>query len=227
MPPDHTPPRPRAVLWDFDGTLADTEPRWIQVEVEYLADHGIRSSPDEMKSKVGQSAYLTAEQFSELIDKPATQIYRELHDRLCELLRSLELPWLPGSRELAHEIRDAGVPMALVTASNARIMEAVAHGLPDFFEFIVHADMVTRHKPDPEGYQLAISRLGLTPDDVIILEDSTPGVAAATASGAPVLAVPTMARIEPTRRRMVRTSGLAGVTWDELSGIWRQLRGMG
>ena len=99
-------------------------------------------------------------------------------------------------------------------------MTVVAERLPEF-EFIIDGDDVARSKPDPEGYLLAMERLGVEPHEVLILEDSVPGTAAGLAAGAAVLAVPSLIPVAPARRRVIRPEGLVGLGWDDLSEIWR------
>lgn len=219
-------PEPRAVLWDFDGTLVDTEPLWGEVEAEIYAEHGLDVAELDLKRMVGESATATATMMADVIGGGLTpeQLFDLLHERVCARLRAGDLPWLPGARELLAELRAAGVRCALVTSSNRVVMEAVAEALPDGFEFIIDGDDVTRSKPDPEPYHLALSRLGLTADDVIILEDSPPGTAAASAVGAVVLAVPREVPVGDAPRRRIRPEGLAGMTWAGLCEIWSEER---
>lgn len=217
--------RPGAVLWDFDGTMVDSEPVWAAVQNEMLAGFGLRWDEERMLSLVGESARFCAELMASDIGRPDDV------DHLLDVMEAhvgervaADPPWLPGAQELLAEIAAHGVPNAVVTASSARIMGALAHHLPPGLEFVVTGDDVTRVKPDPEAYLLAMRRLDVPPAETLVLEDSVPGTAAALAAGAVVYAVPARVELEPHPRLRVSRTGLAHTTWDELVSFWRESR---
>ncbi|MDO5081981.1 MAG: HAD family phosphatase [Arachnia propionica] len=214
--------RPKAVLWDFDGTLVDSEPMWTEHEQDIMARHGVTMPEQWYLDHCGQPAIRTSRLMSEALGgaMSTAEVHEELHQRICDRFAAGEIPWLPGARELLADLVAHGVRCAMVTASVKRIMTVVAQALPEF-EFIIDGDDVSRTKPDPEGYLLAMERLGVAPHEVLILEDSVPGTAAGLAAGAAVLAVPTLIPVEPAPRRVIRPEGLVGLGWDELSEIWR------
>jgi len=172
--------RLRAVLWDFDGTLVDSEPMWIEHEKDMLARHGASWPEEQFKAQIGEPAAVTAQRISESCSGAITvaQAYEELHARICARFEAGEIPFLPGARELLTDIRAHGVPCAMYTSSNKRIMSVIARVVPEF-EFIVDGDDVKHPKPDPEGYLQAMRRLGVGPEEVVIIEDSVPGTDAA------------------------------------------------
>lgn len=211
---------PKAVLWDFDGTLVDTEPVWQQTEAGMLAEHGVTFTADQWEAMTGQDARLSAATIAEATGSTDVDAaLAEIQGRVAEHIRARDLPYLPGSRELLAELAGRGVPCAIVTASSGFILNAAASRLPANVQFIITSDDVTLTKPHPEGYHLAMERLGVLPEEVLILEDSVPGTQAALASGAVVYAVPSVP-LEPHRRMHVG-NGLDGVTWDQLVDAWR------
>lgn len=218
---------PIAVLWDFDGTMVDTEPLWASTEQEMLAEYGVHWGDEEMLACHGQSATVTCQWMAEAAGEPdeGEKWYWALHERIVSHLRRHGLPWLPGARELMAEMEAAGVRCAVVTASNSFIMAAAKEQLPAAVEFIVTADDVAETKPNPEAYQQAMQRLGVAPDDVLILEDSAPGTAAALASGAFVYAVPSIANLDDHPRLHRADEGLDRISWPELVGLWRANKG--
>ncbi|CAL8969879.1 hypothetical protein BCR15_03200 [Tessaracoccus lapidicaptus] len=220
------PAEPRAVLWDFDGTLVDTEPLWAATERVMLAEYGVEWGEDEMLACHGQHALLTAQMMADDMGIPdrAAEVWRELHERIAGHIRSNDLPWLPGARELMAELDDAGVPCAIVTASDRIILDAARERLPRNLEVIVTVDEVSRAKPHPEGYLTAARRLGVDPRDAVALEDSVPGTTAALAAGAVVYAVPTMVSLDPHPRMHVSATGLSATSWADLTAIWRELK---
>ena len=214
---------PLAVLWDFDGTLVDTEPLWAATEQAMMAERGLAFTDEEMAAMHGQSAWLSAERIASAFGEPerSADIYADLHDRIAGHIRDHDLPWLPGARKLMAELAAADVPCAIVTASNQQILDAALSRLPRNVLFVVTADDVNNTKPHPEPYLTALDRLGLNPGDVIVLEDSVPGTSSGLAAGCVVYAVPTLASLAPHPRLHLSQTGLTATTWTELSQVWR------
>lgn len=217
--------QPAAVLWDFDGTLADSEPLWAEVQHAILREGGVQWSEERMSQFIGAGTERTAAAMAESMGGGVTlaELVLEIEHRVSDGLRA-GLPWLPGARELLAEVSAAGVPSAIVTASSRLIMSAVAEHLPQEVRFVVTGDDVSASKPDPEGYLQAAARLGVRPHDVVALEDSVPGTTAALRAGAVVYAVPALAKLAPHPRMRISRTGLAGVTWGDLKEHWNESR---
>ncbi|QTO36364.1 HAD family phosphatase [Tessaracoccus sp. MC1865] len=211
---------PKAVLWDFDGTLVNTEPVWQEIERQMLAEHGVTFTTEQWESMTGQDARLSAAMIAEAIGSDDIDgLLETLLQRVADHLRQRDLPYLPGSRELLVELAALGVPCAIVTASSGSVLDAARDRLPQHVSFIVTSDDVKKTKPHPEGYLLAMERLGVSPKDVVILEDSVPGTLSGLASGAVVYAVPSVPLEQ--HRRMHIGEGLDGITWETLVDVWR------
>jgi HAD superfamily hydrolase (TIGR01509 family) len=126
---------------------------------------------------------------------------------------------MPGAVELLDAVRAEGVPAGLVTSSLGEIAGAVLKVVGrERFDVIVTADDVTHTKPDPEPYLTAARLLGVEPVRCVVLEDSPSGVAAATAAGCAVVAVPSILPIEPAPGRLV-VSSLTAVTVADLRAL--------
>ncbi|WP_199729761.1 HAD family phosphatase [Tessaracoccus sp. OH4464_COT-324] len=214
------------VVWDFDGTLVDTEPLWARVEIEMLADHGVHWGQAEMRQLVGQDAVSTVKLMADAVGSPELfdSLYEQLHRRVAAQLCAGELPYLPGALRLLGELTEAGVRSAIVTASSGLIIEAARARLPESIEFIITADDVARPKPDPEAYTLAFAKLGLRPHEVIVLEDSLPGIAAGLAAGSVVYGVPMIAEPEEHPRLHLSDDGLATTDLAKLTAVWQRLK---
>ena len=214
--------KPKAVLWDFDGTLVDTEPIWAELEAEMLAEHGVVWDDEMMRSVIGQNAEMTTRQMAVSIGQPDRHqdIHRELHDRIVGRLLRDGLPFLPGTLDLIEAAEADGVSAAVVTASNGFIMNATRELLPPSIQFVISADDVVNTKPHPEAYLTAMARLGVAPEETIVLEDSVPGATSALAAGAFVYAVPALAQLDPHPRMVVSETALRETTWPELLQIW-------
>ncbi|SDT29275.1 haloacid dehalogenase superfamily, subfamily IA, variant 3 with third motif having DD or ED [Pseudarthrobacter equi] len=205
----------KAVLWDMDGTIVDTEPYWIAAEHALVEAHGGTWSHEQAMQLVGQSLTFSAG----LLQKAGVALsIRDIIDHLtAEVVSSVrqEVPWRPGARELLEDLHLAGVRCALVTMSEGPLARQVVDSLPrPYFEFLVTGDSVSRGKPHPEAYLTAVERLQETDPHLhlghcVALEDSAPGVAAAVASGVTTVAIP---HIVPLPEHSHYT------LWDTLAG---------
>jgi HAD superfamily hydrolase (TIGR01509 family) len=186
----------RAVLFDLDGLLIDSEPLWFEVERTIMARLGGQWGPADQQALIGGSLDRTV---SHLLAKAARQppggrqeVARWLLDEMTGLMTARGLPVQPGARELLAGVAGAGIPHALVTSSARQIMRAALTVTGMRFDVTVCAEDVRRTKPDPEPYLRAAARLGVPPHGCVVLEDSPNGVAAARAAGCPVIAVPSV-----------------------------------
>lgn len=187
-----------AVLWDMDGTLVDTEHYWFRAERELAAAHGIPWTDEQAAALVGNALPVSAAVLRAAgIDLGIRRIVDTLIDSVVAQVRQ-EVPWRPGAQELLAQLRDARIPCVMVTMSEHRLATEVEQLLPPgTFEFLVTGDMVTRGKPDPEPYLVAVEKLRatrpeLSADRIVAIEDSLPGLASATAAGVVTIGVPNM-----------------------------------
>ncbi len=182
----------KAVLWDMDGTLVDTEPYWIDTEYALAEKYGGTWSQEHAMNLVG-SALLASGDYIRVhmgIDRTPQQIVDELLDGVVARV-ALEVPWRPGARELLSDLNQQGMPCALVTMSWQRFVEPILAQLPAAtFATVVTGDRVEFGKPHPEPYLTAAAELGLDPRDCVAIEDSNTGAKSAVAAGCTVLCVP-------------------------------------
>jgi HAD superfamily hydrolase (TIGR01509 family) len=181
---------PGALLLDLDGTLVDSEPLNVAALESFCSERGASLA-------AGESAYVVGHGWQE--------IYRELRlgERLGlglaetiagaaaarERLFGESFPLLPGVRELLTAARDAGIPTAIVTGSARVEADQVLRCLGDLAPRVsICSDEIPRGKPDPSGYLLAASRLGVAPERCLVVEDSAAGIAAGVAAGMRVVA---------------------------------------
>lgn len=203
----------------MDGTLVDTEPYWMRAETELVASYGGVWTHEQALGMVGLGLWDSAAILQAAgVDLSADDIVDWMSSRVIEHLGE-GLPWRPGARELLKELKDAGIPTALVTMSIRRMAEAVAAAVGfDGFDVIVPGDEVEHPKPHPAPYLRAAELLGVDITSCIAVEDSTPGVASAVASGAATIAVPLHKPIEGDPDCTLWTS-LEGRTLDDLRQI--------
>jgi len=191
----------RAVLFDFDGVLVDSEPLHYRALRECLLPEGIQISEDEYAGSYlayddAEAIRVALEQHRQPFDGARV---RRIAERKAALFDELldHVPFFPGAAELVQELAHQ-VPLAIASGALHQEIERIltAGGLRQSFTAIVAADDVTRGKPHPEPYLTAMSALaarapGLAARDCLVVEDSMPGIAAGRAAGMKVLAVAT------------------------------------
>lgn len=183
----------RAVFWDNDGVLVDTEKLYFQATRELLLQAGVTLTPALFKRislDEGRSAFdLAAEKgvSGEVIDR----LHEERNRRYTELLAG-GVRILEGVEETLGSLRGK-VLQAIVTSSRRSHFDAMHVGtgrLLSFFDFILTREDYKLSKPDPEPYRLAMERSGCSPEECIVVEDSERGLRAALAAGARCIVVP-------------------------------------
>jgi HAD superfamily hydrolase (TIGR01509 family) len=176
----------------MDGTLVDTEPYWMASEVELVGSFGGTWTHDDGLTLVGLGLWNSAQILqSRGVDLTPDEIVQWLTNRVKERLDSEGVPWRPGARELLAELREQGIPTALVTMSVRSMAEQIVSQIPfDAFDVIVSGDEVTEAKPHPEPYLRAAELLGVAPATTVAIEDSLVGLTSAVDSGAVAIGVP-------------------------------------
>jgi HAD superfamily hydrolase (TIGR01509 family) len=219
----------KAVLFDMDGTLVETEQHWGTALFELAESLGGRLSAEARARTVGTSmrtsmTVLYADLGVEASEYQLRTDARWVEDRAAALL-SGEIVWRPGARELLADVRSAALPSALVTTTPRAVADLVLRRIdeafPDLppFDVTVCGDEVPARKPDPAPYWQAMGELGVDPVDCVVIEDSQVGVTAGLASGAAVLGVPSLQSLDPAPGLVLRDT-LAGVGLAELAGVF-------
>ena len=212
---------PKAVLWDMDGTLVDSEPYWLLSESALAEDYGKVWTQESGNYLIGKSLYESSaflKDHLDIKDLSAQQIIDRLTDSVLSKLQH-SLPWRPGALELLMELKQAGVKTALVTMSLRRMALAVAEAIPfQAFDVVVAGDDVTHGKPHPEPYEKAAALLGCKPSECIAIEDSTTGLRSAEAAGCLPLGIVNLMPLEQTGTRVIRQS-LTGMNLEALRGL--------
>ena len=177
----------RAVLWDMDGTLIDSEEfHWISWR-DTMANEGIAITREQFLSSFGQRndsiipQWLGAASTTECIEKTANA-KEELYRRL---VRNNGISPLPGVANWVNRLHEQGWLQAIASAAPRANIEVVLQALAaaHFFQVIVSAEDVRRGKPDPAVYLIAASRVGVSPDRCIVVEDAAAGIEGARRAG--------------------------------------------
>jgi len=190
------PAAPVAVVFDNDGLLLDTESVWTRAERDLFERRGLEFTPADKRELVGTSAEIAGGILERRLEEPgrAAALIEELNELVvAELEHGVEA--MVGARELLHALKQRGTPIGLVSNSPLVFVQRSLEiaGFHDRFDVVLSAHEVSAPKPSPEPYLEACRRLGVEPGpDVIALEDSPTGVAAARAAGLTVIGVPSL-----------------------------------
>jgi HAD superfamily hydrolase (TIGR01509 family) len=181
---------PGAVAFDLDGVLVDSEPVWREVEEEVAARFGFVYS-EELASRLhGRGPSSVGEIVGELLDDPEAGLQAALAmvDGMIERAGRGGVPTMPGATELVDSLRGR-VRLAVASNSPRRYVDAILSGTgyAGSFEVVVSGDEVARFKPAPDVYLRVAERLGLSPEEVVAVEDSPVGVESARAAGMTVI----------------------------------------
>ena len=211
----------RAILFDFDGTLVDSEPLHYEAWSAAVRDYGAGAGWDDYRRRyVGKTDRWAGRAFLSEAGHPADE---ETVSLVCARKHAYyrektpeRLSIAPAVRMFIHEAL-AGLPLGIVSSSPLIDVRPTVERaeLAEHFEFFVTGEDVRRHKPDPEPYLLALERLNATgralrESEVLVFEDSASGIAAAQAAGMRVAAVESpdrlidLARTELSRLGLVR-----------------------
>ena len=195
--------RLQAVFWDVDGTLADTELTGHRIAFNNafhdcgLCWHWDEQTYGELLSIPGgwQRVQNYAARQGLLPDATLLDQLRLSKQRhYLKIVSSGAVTLRPGVKRLLRELDRANVQQWIVTSSGKSsvqaLLQSMSADLTGIFAGMVTADDVERHKPHPDPYLLALDLSGANPEAVLVLEDSTPGLAAARAAGLRCLLTP-------------------------------------
>ena len=195
----------KAIIFDQDGVIIDTERDGHRVafnetfkEFGFDVEWGVEKYHELLQISGGKERmkhHLQTDGFGvEVKPEEVDELIKKLHKRktaiFVELIESGKLPLRPGVKRLMTETMEAGLILGVCTTSNEKAANAVANGiLKDIkFDFILAGDIVSKKKPDPEIYLLALDKAGLKGCQCVVIEDSRNGLLAAKAADMNVVA---------------------------------------
>ncbi|HHP7232557.1 MAG TPA: HAD family hydrolase [Xenococcaceae cyanobacterium] len=188
----------KAVLLDFNGVIINDE--WIHRELiaDILISENLRPVVDEfqtlclgrsdracLRDILAQRGRVVSDQYLDKLIQQKTQAYQQ------KLANLANLPIYPGIKAFLAKLHQQQVAIALVTGALRSEVAVVLEksGIKSYFSVIVGGDDITKSKPEPEGYLLAVEQLQLQPDECLAIEDSYPGIEAAKKAGIPVVGI--------------------------------------
>ena len=217
----------KAVLFDMDGTLVDSEKLWdVAMHAFYAQKGGVLTDAVRETTVGGSAENVMRIVYDDLGLDPTPESMAEsadwLHDYTGELFEQ-GLPWRPGAQELLETLAASEIPLALVTNTRRTLAEQALKTIGShYFAVTVCGDEVADGKPAPDPYLRAAELLGVAPGDCIAIEDSVTGAQSADAAGCVVLVVPNDVAVpDGPRRRHIES--LAGLGVADLRDIYVEM----
>lgn len=181
----------RALLWDMDGLLVDSEPLWFQVERDFAKRRGGDFTEEQARHNIGKGIRHTVTLMHELFGFPV-DVERDVDEMIGDFMARVdELSLKPGAQELLDRTtRTHG--LALASSSHRRLIDKTLDrfDLLPYFDAIVSGEDIAKPKPAPDIFLRAARLLAVPIGECVVLEDSLAGVTAGRAAGAIVVAVP-------------------------------------
>lgn len=211
------------MIFDFDGTILDSESAEYESHRRFFADHGIELTVDEWCTGIGvvkPKTHWWDWLSSRLAAPPPFDDFRTTTRRyFCE---HVVMEPMPGITALVGGLVASGVALAIASSASADwVVGAVETlGLRSVFPVIVTGDQVAMTKPAPDGYHEAARRLGVPEGSCVAIEDSGPGIAAAHAAGMRTVAIPHwLNRTHDFEAADLRVESAADLTVERLAAL--------
>ncbi len=177
----------KAVVFDMDGVIIDSEPVHIRLEEEMFGELGLSLSREEHESFMGTSSYEFFESLKKRfrLNENVVDLVADERRRYLKILSSAPLPIIPGIPELLKRLGESDYRLAVASSAPHEQIDLVMDrsGFADLFDFRVSGDDVENSKPDPAIFRKAASGLRCRPDECWLLEDSTNGITAGRSAG--------------------------------------------
>ena len=179
----------KALLFDMDGTLVDSDPIHIAVFIDFLGERGVVIDEADYMARI--HGRLNADIFRDFLPDADPHEMNLAKEAAYRARIGATMDPVPGARDLILAARSAGRKIGAVTNGPRANLEAVlkATGLAHAFDHTGSSDDVRRGKPDPELYLAALAALEIGPDEAIVFEDSPSGIIAARAAGIDVVGI--------------------------------------
>lgn len=217
----------KAVLWDMDGTLIDSEPIWHEGELQIAHEHGGYWEKNIGWKYSGKPVPVVAQHMVELGTKLSVEEISQLMIDYVYRRELEQIPWIPGVEDVLQSLAASGIPSVLVTASPREMAENLIRQAPKgtFVGSVSGSDNLAK-KPDPAPYLAAGQLIEISSEDMqycVAIEDSLPGLQSAVASGATTLDQAAFNRADLSSGPQFATiRGYDGLTANVLDGYVRQ-----
>jgi HAD superfamily hydrolase (TIGR01509 family) len=190
----------RAVIFDLDGVLADSEPWWNEIDAKLLAQYSVRYRGEYHRNVLGVSYRLAVEFFKKAfgLSVSADELIQRRGEIAMEFFAN-RVGLFPSAREVLQELRQMNLRLAVATSSVSASARPFLdrHQLTAFFDVIVTGDEIEHGKPHPDIYLRAAAKLNVAADACLVIEDALAGIAAANAAKMCVAAIPDRRFVDP------------------------------
>ena len=190
----------RAVVFDFDGVLADSEPSWDEIDAKLLSEYGIAYRGEHHREVLGVSYKASVEFFKKTfnITAPTEELMRRRGEIATEFFAN-KIGLFPHVKEVLEELREMKLRLAVATSSVSASARPFLdrHQLTAFFKVIITGDEIERGKPAPDIYLRAAEKLSVATEQCLVIEDSLSGIASAKAAKMRVAAIPDRRFVDP------------------------------
>lgn len=189
--------RIKAIHFDMDGSLVDSQNAWLDSELELLRDYGVEMSTEEIRDithddLIGRGQWFAAKFYKENFDLPdSVEKIREKRIRMVKENYG-DAPLLEGAEEFLRAAGESPLKVTLATSAPLEMAEIFLekHGFQRYFDDVISDDQVNESKPSPDIFLEAAKSVGVNPGESLVVEDSRNGLLAAREAGSLCFLVP-------------------------------------
>ncbi|MCI0708175.1 MAG: HAD family phosphatase [Ignavibacteriae bacterium] len=183
----------KAVIFDLDGLLVDSKPVWFQVRTKMFARFALQWTDDDQKALMGRSTQAWIDYVHQKLNGKLTkdEIVNETLSSMVSQYRSGNVRFMPAAQQALDNCAGK-FKLGLASSSPRILIDAAlkANSWQKYFSQVLSSDEVPNGKPAPDAYLEVMKRLGVKPNESVVVEDSGSGIIAGKAAGATVIAVP-------------------------------------
>jgi len=191
----------RAVIFDLDGVLADSEPWWNKIDAKLLAEHSVNYHGECHRDVLGVSYRLAVEFYKKAfgISAPTEELMRRRGEIATDFFAK-RVGLFPSAKAVVEELRQLNLRLAVATSSVSASARPFLdrHQLTPLFDVIITGDEIVHDKPAPDIYLRTVQKLGVAVGACLVIEDSLSGIAAAKAAKMRVAAIPDRRFVDPS-----------------------------
>lgn len=193
----------RAVIFDMDGTLIDSQPIWYRVSTEFFQRNHFPVTMDEMVmltgSPVGKLVDYVLQRYGQK-EKTASQLTAELMEyAVSEILAAK--PLMPNVKEVLVNLKQQGIKIAVASASPRNMLQGIVDscGIAEYFDYLASTEELDYNKPHPAVYLHAAKQLGVAVNECFAVEDSVLGMISGKAANMKTVVIPAKAEWDDPR----------------------------
>lgn len=193
----------KAVIFDMDGTLIDSQPIWYQVSTDFFQKNGFPVTMDDMIKLTGSPVAKLVDYVLQAYgqkDKERAQLITGLMDyAVSEILAAK--PLLPNVKDVLAQLKQQGIKMAVASASPRNMLQGIVDscGIAEYFDYLASAEELDYNKPHPAVYLHAAQQLGVNPTECFAVEDSVLGMISGKAASMKTVVIPAQAELDDPR----------------------------